>query len=128
MFEWIKKVSENVLEVLTEERLNELKAKQNLAVYSGNNADKRKVIELLNIVENSLDYFASDSDSEKLTVYFNQQSIDYPADKNFTIQDIKQWVMLNTMPIVIPLTSKEYLDWVFYDKATMKDVAMLLRE
>jgi hypothetical protein len=39
MFEWIKKVSENVLEVLTEERLNELKAKQNFAVYSGNNAD-----------------------------------------------------------------------------------------
>ena len=38
MFEWIRKVSENVLEVLTEERLNELKAKQNLAVYFGTNA------------------------------------------------------------------------------------------
>ena len=36
--------------------------------------------------------------------------------------------MLNTMPTVVPLISKEYLDWVFYDEATMKDVAMLLRE
>jgi hypothetical protein len=32
------------------------------------------------------------------------------------------------MPTVVPLTSKEYLDWVFYDEATMKDVAMLLKE
>jgi hypothetical protein len=85
MFEWIKKVSENVLEVLTEEKLNELKAKKNFALYSGTNTDKRKVIELLKIVENSLEYFASESDSEKLTVYFNQKAIEYPADKNFTI-------------------------------------------
>ena len=38
MFEWIKKVSENVLEVINEERLNDLKAKQNVAVYFGSNA------------------------------------------------------------------------------------------
>lgn len=75
MFEWIKKVSENVLEVLTEEKLNELKAKQNLAVYFGSNADKRKVIELLNIVDSSFDYFASDSDSDKLTLFANEQTI-----------------------------------------------------
>jgi hypothetical protein len=75
MFEWIKKVSENVLEVLTVEKLNDLKVKKNFALYSGMNTDKRKVTELLKIVDNSLDYFASDSDSEKLTVYYNQQPI-----------------------------------------------------
>lgn len=36
--------------------------------------------------------------------------------------------MMNTIPTVVPLSSKEYLDWVFYDEATMKDVVMLLRE
>ena len=36
--------------------------------------------------------------------------------------------MLYTIPTVVPLSSKEYLDWVFYDEATMKDVIMLLRE
>lgn len=36
--------------------------------------------------------------------------------------------MINTIPTVVPLSSKEYLDWVFYDEATMKDVVMLLRE
>jgi protein disulfide-isomerase-like protein len=128
MFEWIKKVSENVLEVINEERLNDLKAKQNVAVYFGSNAEKRKVVELLNIVDNALDYFASDSDSEKLVLYYKGNSIEYPSDKNFTTDEIKKWTMLNSMPTVVPLISKEYLDWVFYDEATMKDVAMLLRE
>jgi protein disulfide-isomerase A1 len=127
MFEWIKKVSENVLEVVNEERLNDLKAKQNIAVYFGSNAEKRKVVELLNIVDSALDYFASDSDSEKLVLYFKGNSIEYPSDKNFTTDEIKKWTMLNSMPTVVPLISKEYLDWVFYDEATMKDVAMLLR-
>lgn len=36
--------------------------------------------------------------------------------------------MINSIPTVVPLSSKEYLDWVFYDEATMKDVVMLLRE
>ena len=36
--------------------------------------------------------------------------------------------MLYTIPTVVPLSSKEYLDWVFYDEATMKVVIMLLRE
>lgn len=36
--------------------------------------------------------------------------------------------MMNTIPTVVPLSSKDYLDWVFYDETTMKDVIMLLKE
>ena len=116
------------MEVITEEKINELKSTKNIAVYLGANAENRKVVELLNIVDKTLDYFASDSSSEKLVLYVNQNPIEYPSDKNFTVEEIKQWVMLTNMPTVVPLSSKEYLDWVFYDEATMKDVAMLLRE
>jgi hypothetical protein len=36
--------------------------------------------------------------------------------------------MMNSLPTIIPLSTKERLDYVFYDKLTEKDAAMLLKE
>jgi len=46
-----------------------LKKKQSFVVYFGSNQDKRKTIELLNIADNSIDYFVSPSQEDKLVLY-----------------------------------------------------------
>ena len=59
-------------------------------MYFGSNAEKRKTIELLNIVDSNLDYFVSQSDSDKLVLYpLNKEPIEYASDLNFTIDKIK---------------------------------------
>lgn len=117
------------MEEISQEKIDELRQKQHLVVYFGSNAENRKTVEQLNIIDSTLDYFVSPSDKEKLVLYpLNQEPIEFSERLNFTVEQVKQWAMLYTLPTVVPLSSKEYLDWVFYDEATMKDVAMLLRE
>ncbi len=36
--------------------------------------------------------------------------------------------MLNTLPTIIPLSTKERLEYVFYDKPEEKDAALLFKE
>ena len=58
-------------------------------MYFGSNTEKRKTIELLNIVDSNLDYFVSQSDSDKLVLYpLNKEPIEYASDLNFTIEKI----------------------------------------
>lgn len=45
-----------------------------------------------------------------------------------SVEKIKQWYLANTLPTVIPLSTRERLDFVFYNKESEKDAAMLLRE
>ena len=70
----------------------------------------------------------SDSDEDKLFLFPKDSTKQIEFTLKFDLDSIKEWTLSQTLPIVIPLSSKEYLDWVFYDTETIKDVAMLLRE
>lgn len=98
-------------------------------MYFGSDAERRKTIELLNIVDNTIHYYVIASTENKLVLYSTSgESFDYPSAETFSYDAIKQWAMMKSLPTVVPLSSKEYLDWVFYDAATLKDVIMLLKE
>lgn len=73
-------------------------------------------MELLNLVDESVDYYVNPSSDADTLILFPKDSEEKRFSLTFDFQTIKEWALSQTLPTVIPLSSKEYLDWVFYDQ------------
>jgi thioredoxin-like negative regulator of GroEL len=109
---WIEEFLNSKIATLSELEVKEKIGSEDFLLVQGATEEQLKVLQIANAVDTTVEYYLLPAGESKLTLYLkNSKTIEFT--KELTVKALTKWTRESTLPIVVPLLSKDHVRLVF---------------